>query len=325
MSSHRIVVTGSTFPSEVVGRLQAAGLVVEMIPGDLDEDWVVRALDGAWGYVLGGSERISRAAWARVPELRIVAFLGTGYQSFLELPEPSGDLRFTYTPHANSEAVAEFTVALMLDLVRQVTSRVTLVADGKWTEGTTSSLIGGRLGICGTGHIGRAIARMAAAAFGMQIYYWNRTPRPELAALGYRRCDSVLELCRAVNVLSINCAYVPGVNDNLIGAAELAALGPEAFLVNTARAELVEPDALRVALESNVIAAAAIDGYYIEPTPQPETDPYGLIRMIPDRLLVAPHSAYLSAHAAHRMAEMACESMLALHAGLAVPHAIPID
>jgi lactate dehydrogenase-like 2-hydroxyacid dehydrogenase len=85
MGNRKIVITGATFPAQVERELRAGNFDVEMVPGDLDESGVIAALQGAWGFVLGGSERMSKDAWAQLPELRIVCFLGTGYGSFIEV------------------------------------------------------------------------------------------------------------------------------------------------------------------------------------------------------------------------------------------------
>ncbi|MFD9598702.1 2-hydroxyacid dehydrogenase [Kitasatospora sp. NPDC059973] len=315
MDRRRVVVTGATFPDQVVRKLEAGGFTVESLPGDLDEDKVVQALHGAWGYVLGGSEVMSARAWDRLPDLAVACFMGTGYGSFMEVPEGASPTRFCYTPHANAVAVAEFTVAQMLDLVRGVTRRVTGVRAGLWSEDATPSLVGARLGVAGMGHIGREVARMAHAAFGMEVLYWNRTHRPELDGLPYTAVASLDDLFEAAEVVTLHFPHQPGVNDGVIGARQLTALGPDGFLINTARAALVDPDALRTALATDLIAGAAFDGYYTEPTPHPAEDPYGLLEFVPDRLLVTPHCAYLSTQAVRRMADMAAENLLSVARG----------
>jgi phosphoglycerate dehydrogenase-like enzyme len=292
--------------------LEAGGFTVETLPGDLGEDEVIEALSGAWGYVLGGSERMSRRAWKELPELAIVCFLGTGYHSFMELPDSESDTWFTYTPHANAMAVSEFAMAQMIDLVRGVSRKVIGVRGGQWSEEATPSLIGARLGVAGMGHVGRAVAHMARAAFGMDVFYWNRTERPELTALPYTAVPSLTALFEASDVVSLSFDYEPGGNDGVVGEEQLVALGHDGFLVNVARAALVDPAALRSALADRWIAGASFDGYYLEPTPSPADDPYGLMSFIPDRLLITPHCAYLSTQAIRRMAEMAVENLLAV-------------
>ncbi|MGW3815390.1 2-hydroxyacid dehydrogenase [Streptomyces sp. NPDC005046] len=320
----RIVHTGAPFPEPSVRVLQAAGFEVTTAPGDLDEEGVIQALDGAWGYVLGGSEQLSAKAWDRLPDLAVACFLGTGYGSFMELPAGPSPTRFANTPHANAVAVAEMSLAHILDLLRAVTRTATEVAAGQWSERPTPSLAGARLGIAGMGHIGRELARMAHAAFGTEILYWNRTSRPELAALPYKAVASLTDLFHAADVVSVNFAHEPGVNDGVITAEHLGALGPSGYLVNCSRAALVDPAALRSALADGTIAGASIDGYYTEPTPSPSDDPHGLLAFAPTRLLVTPHSGFHSTQAMARMAEMAVENLLAVQRGEVPPYAVPL-
>lgn len=315
MSSRIIVATGPALPAEVTRELEAGGFEMQTLPGCLDEASVIAALKGAWGYVLGGVERMSRPAWDQLPDLRVVCFLGTGYSSFMELPGGGSPIRFTYTPHANACAVAEFSIAQMIDMVRGITRNMAGIQAGRWNEEATPSMIGARVGVAGLGHVGREVARMARAAFGAEVFYWNRTRRPELEAFGYTEVPSLTDLFETADIVSANFAYEPGVNDGVIGEAELTALGSDGFLVNTARAALIDPVALRRALTERMIAGASIDGYYIEPTPLPADDPYGLLGFVPDRLLVTSHSGYLSRQAIRRMADMATENILAVARG----------
>jgi phosphoglycerate dehydrogenase-like enzyme len=275
-TARQVVITGALFPELPLRALRAAGFEVTTAPGDLDEEGVIQALDGAWGYVLGGSERLSAGAWERLPDLAVACFLGTGYSSFMELPAGPSPTHFANTPHANAVAVAEMSLAHILDLVRAVTRTGTEVAAGRWSERPTPSLVGARLGIAGMGHVGRELARMAHAAFGTEILYWNRTPRPEPAALPYKAVGSLVDLFDSTDVVSLNFTHEPGVNDGVVAAEHLAALAPSGYLVNCSRAELVDPAALRSVLAEGTIAGASIDGYYTEPTPSPADDPHGL-------------------------------------------------
>lgn len=322
MTKRRVVVTGASFPAEVVECLGERGLVVETLPGDLDAQAVRTALDGAWGYVLGGAERMGAEVWAELPDLAVVCFLGTGYAEFLQLPDGECDTSFAYTPHANAEAVAEFTVALTLDVVRGVSARAADVAAGRWGGGSTRSLISGTVGIAGMGQIGQAVARMVSTAFGAQVSYWNRSARPELASAPYRSVSTIDSLCDQVDLLIVTLGYDAGDNDGVIGAHQLAALGPAGILVNPAAARLVAPDALRTALATEQLAMAAFDGYYQEPMPPLDADPYDLLRYYP-RFIVTPHCAYATGQAMRRMTEMAAQNLLAAVAGDRLPYPIP--
>ncbi|MDH6578162.1 D-isomer specific 2-hydroxyacid dehydrogenase family protein [Kitasatospora sp. MAP5-34] len=321
MAEQRVVITGA-FPERAEAELRSRGFALTRLPGDADEERLVGELAGAWALVHGGTALLSRRVWEQAPSLAVVCVLATGYRSFIELPAEPGAARFTYTPHANAVAVAEFALAQLLDLVRGVSRGAAGVSRGEWIEQPTQSLTDARLGIVGMGHIGRELARMAQAAFGTRIRYWNRTDRPELAALPYERSASLIELFESCDMVSLHVDLVPGQTEGMIGAEHLRALDG-GFLVNTSRATLVDPAALRAALREGRLAGAAIDGYYAEPAPDPQNDPFGLLEFVPDRLLVTGHNAYHTHQALQAMADMAVANLLAVADGALPPYPVP--
>jgi phosphoglycerate dehydrogenase-like enzyme len=322
-SVKEIVISGATFPLETARRLERAGFTLTFVAGDLHEDEIVGALAGAWGYVLGGAERMTASAWDSVPGLRCVCVLGTGVEPYLQLPGHASPIAFTYTPGANAVAVAEFAAGMCVGLVRGVASRAHGVSRGEWLKLATPSLAGATVGIVGMGRVGRQLARMLQDGFAANVCYWNRSDRPELASLPYTRCGTVLEVMQMASLVSLHCAYVSGENDGMVGLRELQALGADGYLVNTARAQLVDPTSLRTALETCAIAGVALDGYYVEPAPAVDHDPFGLMRYLAtDRLIVTPHCAYLTSQAIRAMAEMAADNLIAVAAGSPAPHEI---
>ena len=318
----KVIISGSTFPVDEIERLSGFGVNVETVPADLGTDAVLDRLSSAWGYVLGGAEKISESDWSRVPELAVACFLGTGWESFMRLPKEKSHTAFCYTPHANAEAVAEFSLGLLIDVTRKISSRVIDVREGRWNENSTSSLIGSSLGIVGMGHVGRNVAKMFSGAFGGTVYYWNRTDRPENHDLPYVKCDNISEACEKADNVIVCLGYVPGETDGLIGAGEVQAVGSTGSIVNAARAELIAPQILYEALKSDSLGAVAIDGYYTEPTPLPSEDSDMLLQLPSDKVLVTPHCAYLSSQAIKKMSEMATDNLIAVAEGNAPPFEI---
>lgn len=318
----RIVITGSTFPSKYVKQLEAAQFEIVSAPADLTNKQLTEMLDGAWGYVLGGAEKIAAESWTKFESLRAFCFMGTGWRSFIGMPNSKAPIQFTYTPHANADAVAEFALGLLIDGVRRITSRVVSLNRGVWSEESTPSLIGAKLGIIGMGHVGRALARMYTGAFQGEVIYWNRNDREENKKLPYRRVDSISELFKTCDNVAICLAFDPGKTDRLIDKASLENFSATGVLVNVARAELIAPEVLKAFIESHNQGYVALDGYYIEPTPLPEKDPYGILCHSPQRLLVTPHCAYLSQYAVSQMSRMATENLLAIVANKPPPYPI---
>lgn len=314
-----IVISGATFPDDGVRSLREAGFTVRQIPGDLRSQDVVRELHGAWGYILGGSERMTHAEWSQLSQLRVAVFLGTGWRSFMEPAPASTDLQLCYTPHANAGAVAEYALGLLIAGVRRFVHGAAEVAEGRWSERSTSSLIGSTLGVVGMGHVGRIVSSMFCSAFGGSVVYWNRSNRPDNAALPHARLATVREVCERADNVVVCLAYEKGVTSELITEADIVAIGNTGTLVNVARAELIAPHIVAKVLGEGTIGYMAIDGYYMEPTPTVADDPHGILRHYPSRLMVTPHAAYLSADATSKMAEMAIANITAIRDGRLPP------
>lgn len=258
------------------------------------------------------------------PNLRALCFFGTGYESYIDVATGRDlGLAMSYTPHANVDAVAEMTLGLMLAPRRGILHLNRATKAGLWSEEVRPGLICRTLGIVGMGRIGRAVARAYRSAFGMKIVLFNRTDNPAAAAELGAEQRPLPEVLEVADVVSIHCAFDPTTTRHLIGAGELALMKPGALLVNTARAEIVEPAALRDALMSGRIAGAAFDVYYVEPVPPPEQDPVGLLALPDSVFLLTPHAGTLSTDAILRMSMMAADNLLALARGDRPPYPIP--
>jgi len=216
------------------------------------------------------------------PQLRVVANYAVGYDNVdVEACTRRGVL-VSNTPGVLTEATAELTLTLMLDLVRRVTEGDRMLRRGKgWTWSPTfmlgTGLRGKLLGIVGLGRIGAEVARLGEA-FGMRVAYAGRggpkagTPYEHLP-LG--------ELIRAADVVSLHCPLTPETR-HLIGPAELQAMRPDAFLLNTTRGPVVDEAALVEALRAGEIAGAGLDVFEREPEVHP-----GLLGL--ENVVLAPH------------------------------------
>jgi len=174
---------------------------------------------------------------------------------------------------------------------------------------------GRQLGIIGMGDIGRALARRARA-FGMNIAYSNRKPvdnavESELGAT-FMSQD---ELLATSDVVSLNCPYWPATH-HLIGAAELAAMKPSAFLVNTARGPIVDEAALVAALQSGSIAGAGLDVFEAEPAVHP-----GLLEC--ENAVLVPHLGSATVETRSAMARLAAHNAVNVLNGVEPPTPIP--
>ena len=278
-----------------------ADLEVELLDPD-DE-----VPDGAYAGILPLLTRtIGPDQLDRLDGLRVVANMAVGYDNVdLEAARARG-VRVTNTPDVLTDATAELTWALILAAARRLGEGERMVRAGEWDGWAPTQLLGmelgGRtLGIVGAGRIGREVGRRAGA-FGMDVAYWNRTQRDDWAAeIGARRVETVVGLAGEADVLSITVASTPETR-HLIDAGVLARLRDGAILVNTARGEIVDEDALVGELETGRIRAG-LDVYEQEPA-------------VPDRLkalenvVLLPHLGSGTQHTRQAMFDLAWDNLV---------------
>jgi glyoxylate reductase len=209
-------------------------------------------------------DRVDEPLLAALPRLRHLASYGVGVNHLdLEACRRRG-LLVTNTPDVLTEATAEHALALLLAAARRVAEGDRAIRRGAWTALDPAWLLGtgldGKaLGIVGFGRIGRAVARRATA-FGLSIAY--AAPR-EVPFPGARRLP-LDELLAASDVVSLHCPLTPE-TENLLSAERIARLRPGAIVVNTARGQVVDDEALAAALRSGRVAAAGLDVFRDEP------------------------------------------------------------
>ena len=201
-----------------------------------------------------------------------------------------------HAPGRNAQAVAEFTLAGMLNLMRRIPEALLYVREGRWRvsredtfEKPSGPELGGRtLGLIGCGHVGRLVGRLACA-FGARVLAHDPFVAGEvLAPLGIERV-SFERLLAESDLISVHARLSEG-SPPILDAAAFAAMARRPYLVNTARAGAIDHRALLAALESGRITAALLDVHGVEPLP-PE-DP--LFSFDPARLLLTPHAAGVS-------------------------------
>jgi lactate dehydrogenase-like 2-hydroxyacid dehydrogenase len=205
---------------------------------------------------------------AALPHVEVIVCYGVGVDGIDLAAARARNIPVTNTPDVLTDDTADMALALMLAVSRQIPQGNAYVRSGDWASkgdlGLARKLSRKRLGIVGMGRIGAAVARRAAG-FDMAIAYHNRTPRTDVP---YDYVGSIAELAARSDML---VATVSGgaATTNLIGAAELAALGPDGIFINVARGTVVDEEALLAALENRTIAAAGLDVYRNEPKINP--------------------------------------------------------
>ena len=294
-----VAVTPRSFretPGEHLDRLRAElDVRFPEVDRPLDEEEMVELVRGCEGLIVGVDPVTARVLEAG--PLRVVVKYGSGMDNIDVATAERRGVRVSSTPGANARSVAELAVALLLALARNVATHDRGVRQGSWKRRTGVELVGKRLGIVGYGAIGREVAEIARGGVGMEVVAHD--PLVAEAAVPLLPLDEVLATSDALSL------HLPLTDETrgLIGASELAAMKPTAFLVNTARGGLVDEVALADALQSGQLAGAALDGF--------EEEPLGVspLRAL-DNVVLSPHAGAATREAVLRTASRAVDQLL---------------
>jgi len=230
------------------------------------------ALRDADGLLCTVTDRLTAAVLAREPRrCRILANFGVGYNHIDMTEAGRRGLVVSNTPGVLTEATADLAMTLMLMAARRAGEGEREVRAGRWTSWGPTHLMGAdvsgqTLGIIGLGRIGRAVARRAHAGFGMKVLSYTPHPIPaaEAAQLGVAQLSSLQGVLAESDFVSLHCPASPATY-HLIHAERLRLMKPSAFLINTARGDIVDDRDLVRALDEKWIAGAGLDVYEHEP------------------------------------------------------------
>jgi lactate dehydrogenase-like 2-hydroxyacid dehydrogenase len=323
MADRPIVVVTRRLPARVEDALARdfdARLNLEDRP--LGPDALAAALRDADGVLCTVTDRIDAAVLAAEPlRARILANFGVGYNHIDVGAARARGLAVTNTPGVLTDATADLAMLLILMVARRVGEGEREVRRGAWTGWRPTHLLGsmvsGRtLGIVGYGRIGRAVARRAAHGFGMRVLVHTPHPPPSAALAENRVAEAVaLEtLLAEADFVSLHCPATPATR-HLIDAGRLAAMRPDAYLINTARGDIVDEAALVVALRTGRIAGAGLDVYEAEPRLAP-----GLAEL--ENVVLLPHLGSATLATREAMGMCAVENLRAFFAGREVPNPV---
>ncbi len=268
---------------------------LEISLGDPAPDRLAGLLKGHTLLVNGHTVMDGPLLKALAPELRRIVFLGTGAANYID--EGAADdlgIEVVTVPGYGDRSVAEHAFALLLAAARDIARTDQALRGGGWLRSSGTELKGKTVGVVGFGGIGREFASIAQA-FGMNVQVWNRSAVDVPDDM--RRLERLGDLFASSDAVSLHLAYTPETR-NFIGRDLLAAMRPGSFLINTARAELVAPGALRECLVNGPIGHAAIDVFEPEP-PSPE-DP--LLKLA--NVTLTPHIAWKTPDASRRLLEL---------------------
>ncbi len=249
---------------------------------------------------------------------KILGNFGVGYNHIDINAAKQQGLIVTNTPGVLTESTADIAMTLLLMSARRGAEGDRMVRSGRWTgwcptQMMSSDVTGATLGLIGFGRIAQAMARKAHHGFGMKILYFKPTPAdPEVVEdLQALRCDSIEELLSLADYVSLHCPGGPDTH-HLIDAEKLRLMKPTAHLINTARGDVVDSQALITALAQKSIAGAGLDVYENEP----HLDP-GFLTL--DNVSLLPHLGSATIATRTAMGEKVLANLKAYFSGETLP------
>ncbi len=276
---------------EAVAMLETSGHAVAYVPQLTP--WVElgvddrRALHQAHAVIMGRVLRTEAAAFSLAPQLRVIALHTSGSDN-VDLDEATRrNVVVTNVKGVNAEQCAEFAMGLMLCVTRQILTGDRAIRAGLWASRTHTSMDvhGATVGVIGLGQIAKAFVTRARA-FGVRILVYTRTPdamAAEELGIEYATLHEVLSNSDIVCLF----ASLTAETHHMIGRLQLSLMKPSAFLINIARGELVDQEALLEALRSGQIAGAGLDVFEVEPL---LASPFFAL----DNVVLTPHQAGLT-------------------------------
>ena len=301
-------------PASVIARLEAACEVdLHDGAGAMPAGDLTARLAGKQALICLLTDRIDGAVLDAAPGLRIVANIAVGYDNVDCAAARARGVIVTNTPDVLTDATADLTWGLILNVTRRIAEGERLLRRGEWKgwalDFMLGTALGGKtLGIVGMGRIGRAVAARAGA-FGMQVVYATVGPDPVATGPNGETFTRVGfdELLATSDVITLHVPLTPETT-RLFDRRAILRMKRQAYLVNTSRGPVIDEEALAWALRERLLAGAALDVYEREPVVHP--DLLGL-----ENVVLAPHLGSASIETRTAMADLAARNVIAVLGG----------
>ena len=263
----------------------------------------LREMIAGYDGVILGLDACDASVIERADQLRVISRYGVGVDA-VDLPAAARKgIVVTNTPGANMLGVSELALGLIFALARQIPQVAASAKAGGWTRPTGWELNGKTLGVVGFGAIGRDVGKKAVA-LGMRVLAYDPFWRGTMDGV---ESATLEHLIAEADVITLHCSLTPD-TANLINADRIAAMKTGACIINTARGELVDEDALYEALKVGKLGGAAVDAFRTEP-------PIGSPLLTLDNFIAIPHLGATTRESVQRMAMMASQNLLAVLKG----------
>ncbi len=292
---------GPNCPS-AVQRLASSGVELVSNPwGRSPTEDELASVIGAFDVLISGIEPVTARVLDAAPRLKIIAKHGVGFDNIDLAAARARNIPVSIAGGAITDSVADMTMALLLACARQIPQGDRAVRAGRWPRLVGVELRGKTLSVIGLGQIGREVA-IRARAFGMVLVAFDVYPNEVFAREHGVRYLPLREALAVGDFITLHAPVTPE-SRHMIDAAALALMKPTAYLINTARGELVDEAALARALRAGQIAGAACDVFEKEPPGENE-----LLTL--DNFIAAPHSAGQTHDGLRKLGEVTADNIL---------------
>jgi D-3-phosphoglycerate dehydrogenase len=252
--------------------------------------------------MIAGLDEIDEAAILSAPDLKVIARYGVGYNNVDLRAAKKRGIVVTNTPGANAKSVAELSVALMLNLLRPIIQCAARTSQGEWPRYKGYSLENKTVGLIGLGAIGKEVARRLVG-FDCEVLAYDVVEDKDFASQHGVTYVTLDDLLSKADIVSL---HLPGVPETIgmVNDTFISKMNTGAYLINTARGDLIEEEALLNALKSGKLAGAAVDVFRVEPPGKEH--PF----MEFDNLILTPHMGAHADSATNAMGRMALSECL---------------
>jgi D-3-phosphoglycerate dehydrogenase / 2-oxoglutarate reductase len=312
--SHTVLVTDYAWPNLDVEQRILGDLDVDLLVADTGDEDELRELVPGADAILVNWKPLSGDVLRAAPRCRTVARYGVGLDNIDVATATELGMIVSNVPEFCTSEVADHTMALVLAHSRHVARFSVATASGAWDNrkfGPMRRLAGQVFGLVGYGRIARAVATRAVA-FGYDVLAYSPSTAGHAAQDGIRFASDLTEVLVAADVLSLHLPASPATR-HTIGRPQLAAMKPDALLVNTARGALIDQTALAEAIADGHLRGAALD--VLDGEPPVGSEP--LLTM--DRVIVTPHASFDSLEAIDDLQHTAAHNVAAVLAGNVPP------
>ncbi len=314
------VLVSRALPPRVEARL-SRDYDARLNPGDAlsDAETLIAGAQGAQALLVCPTDRVSAEVIAQLPESIVaIATFSVGYDHIDLAAAKERGIIVTHTPDVLTDATADMAMLLLLGAARQASAGEAMVRHATWTAWAPTGLLGTEvtgkpLGILGMGRIGRAVAKRARG-FDMEIHYYDVVRSPDDEAAGARYHETVESLLGVSAFLTVHCNLTPETR-HLLDAERIALLPDGAVVVNAARGDIVDDEALIAAVKSGKVGAIGLDVYEGEPDLNPA------YRTLENSFLM-PHLGSATVETRDAMGFKALDNLDAVFAGRTPPNQV---